>query len=101
MKSQRIVATAQSKIAVEDFELPSHEENLCKGIIWSVHEGARRKPFVVDTDHGRRSRESGEKRPDSARRRQKARSEGRGVREHLRSAHSGLGVLRCGRFMGG
>lgn len=25
MKSQRIVATAQSKIAVEDFELPSLE----------------------------------------------------------------------------
>ena len=71
-----------------------HEENLCKGIIWSVHEGARRKPFVVDADHGRRSRESGEKRSDSARRRQKARSEGRGVREHLRSGHLGLGVLQ-------
>ena len=46
-----------------------HEENLCQVIIWSVHEGTRRTPYVVDADHGRRSRESGEKRSDCARRR--------------------------------
>ena len=46
-----------------------HEENLCQIIIWSVHEGTRGTPYVVDADHGRRSRESGEKRSDCARRR--------------------------------
>ena len=46
-----------------------HEENHCKVIIWFVHEGPRRTPYVVDADHGRRSRESGEKRSDCARRR--------------------------------
>ena len=49
-----------------------HEENLGKVIIWSVHEGhevTRRKPFVVNADHDRLSRESGEKQSDSARRR--------------------------------
>ena len=45
-----------------------HEENLCKIIIWAVHTGPRRKPFVVDSDDGRRTGESGEKRSDSARR---------------------------------
>ena len=46
-----------------------HEENHCKVINWSVHEGTRGTPYVVDADHGRRSRESGEKRSDCARRR--------------------------------
>ena len=46
-----------------------HEENHCKVIIWFIHEGPRRTPYVVDADHGRRSRESGEKRSDCARRR--------------------------------
>ena len=46
-----------------------HEENLCQIIIWSVHEGTRGTPYVVDADHGRRSRESGEKRSDCASRR--------------------------------
>ena len=31
-----------------------HEENLCQIIIWSVHEGTRGTPFVVDADHSRR-----------------------------------------------
>ena len=46
-----------------------HEENHCKVIIWFIHEGPRRTPYVVDADHGRRTRESGEKRSDCARRR--------------------------------
>ena len=46
-----------------------HEKNPFKIIIWSVLEGPRREPFLVDADHGRRSRESREKRSDSARRR--------------------------------
>ena len=46
-----------------------HEENHCKVINWFIHEGPRRTPYVVDADHGRRSRESGEKRSDCARRR--------------------------------
>ena len=33
-----------------------HEENHCKVIIWSVQEGTRGTPYVVDADHGRRSR---------------------------------------------
>ena len=56
------------------------EENLCRIIIWFIqvgpgrtlfliHEGARGTPFVVGADHGRRSRESLEKRSDSGRRR--------------------------------
>ena len=45
-----------------------HEERLCKVIIWAVHTGPRRKSLVVDSDDGRRTGESGEKRSDSARR---------------------------------
>ena len=51
-----------------------HEENLCRVIIWSGRDGMRRTPFVVDSDYGRRSLESIEKRSDFARRR----SQGRG-----------------------
>ena len=46
-----------------------HEENHCKVIIWFIHEGPRRTSYVVDADHRRRTRESGEKRSDCARRR--------------------------------